>query len=120
MIGSVRSLEPIIPIQIMEASGQWWWFEAVLDTGATCDLTLPPAVIERLGLRWFDKSGAILAGETPIRCNVYDGEILWNGARRLVCVHELEGDPLVGNRLLEGHHIAIDLVEGGSVEITPL
>ena len=120
MIGSVRNLEPIIPVQILDASGQWWWLEAVLDTGSTCSLSLPPSVIRDMGLSWFDEGGAVLAGNRRLRCNLYVAHILWNGIRRRVHVHELPGDPLVGNRLLMGHRINIDLIEGGAVEVTPL
>lgn len=120
MIGTVRDLEPIVPIQVLDAHGQWWWFEAVLDTGATCDLTLPYAIIERLGLQWLQHGGASLAGGASVRSDLYAGEILWDGARQGIFINALEGDPLIGNRLLEGHRITIDLIEGGVVDVAPL
>lgn len=120
MIGTVRDLEPIVPIQVLDARGQWWWLEAVLDTGATCYLTLPMGIVDRLGLSWLQHGGANLAGGASIRSDLYAAEVLWNGERRTIDVNALEGDALIGNRLLEGHRISIDFLEGGAVGVAPL
>ena len=120
MIGVVRSSEPILQIAILGSRGQRWFVDAVLDTGATCELTLPSDAIRELGLRWKDRSIATLAGDSKIESQVYEAEILWDGDVRLIDVHEMDGNPLIGTKLLEGYRIEIDLIEGGAVEVTPL
>ena len=120
MKGQVRSFEPIIQIPVLGSRGQQAIVDAVLDTGATCALTLPPNVIRDLGLHWKERSFATLAGNVTVVSHTYLAQILWNGEIRSIEVHQLEGDPLLGNKLLEGYRIEIDLIEGGAVEVTPL
>lgn len=120
MKGVVRSHEPIIKVAVLNSQGQSWFVNAILDTGAVCELTLPAEVIRNLGLIRRDKVSARLAGDLEIMAGVYDGQILWDGHARAIVVHELEGPPLLGTILLEGYRIEIDLIEGGAVEVTPL
>ena len=120
MKGVVRSHEPIIQVPVLTSKGQSWLVDAVLDTGAVCHLTLPGNVIRKLGLIRKEQVSARLAGDVEVLVGVYDGQIIWDGVTRTIVVHQLEGQPLIGTKLLEGYCIEIDLIEGGAVEVTPL
>ena len=120
MKGVVRSHEPIIQVPVLNSKGQSWLVNAVLDTGAVCHLTLPAGVIRKLGWIRKDQVSARLAGDLEVLAGVYEGQILWDGVTRTILVHEMEGQPLIGTKLLDGYRIVIDLIEGGAVDITPL
>jgi predicted aspartyl protease len=50
--GVVRSDECRIRLKVKGVRGRQQEVEAVIDTGYTASLTLPPAVVTALGLRW--------------------------------------------------------------------
>jgi hypothetical protein len=47
-------------------------------------------------------------------------DLNWGGSWRSVLVYATGREPLIGARLLAGHRLQVDVVPGGSVEITPL
>lgn len=93
---------------------------AVIDTGFTGHLTLPPAVIERLHLARRGHGRAMLANGGFHVFDVYASTVLWNGQYRKVEVFEADPEPLVGMGLLKGHYLEIDVVENGAVRIESL
>jgi predicted aspartyl protease len=50
--GVVQAGEGRIRLKVKGRRGRELEIEAVIDTGYTASLTLPPAVIQALGLRW--------------------------------------------------------------------
>lgn len=71
--------ESIIPIIVRDANGQEHQREAVLDTGFTGWLTLPPDFIAALGLPWKELGAAILADGSQIYFDVYEATLIWDG-----------------------------------------
>ena len=67
--------EPVIPIILRDASGQVHEYDAVIDTGFTGWLTLPPDLITELDLVWRELGEAILANGSLAYCDVYDAKI---------------------------------------------
>lgn len=120
MKGFVRSLEPIVQIVVRGTNGQRWQINAVIDSGATCELTLSRQLIQDFGLKWTDRATALLAGDGSVTSEVYEAAIEWNGRVRPIVVHEMDGTPLIGMRLLEGFRVLIDVKEGGAVEVISL
>jgi predicted aspartyl protease len=53
--------EMVIKVPVRNSAGQEQEVEAVLDSGFTGSLTLPPSLIASLGLPWCSRSSAILA-----------------------------------------------------------
>jgi clan AA aspartic protease len=56
--------------------------ECVVDTGFEGFLTLPPAVVTRLGLPYVAPIDANLADNSLIVANVHQGIVIWNGVER--------------------------------------
>lgn len=94
--------------------------EAVVDTGYTASVTLPPAQITALGLRWQGFGRGTLADGSQCLFDVYEAEAVWDGQIRRVLVNEADTDPLVGMALLSGYQLRMEVCSQGKVEITPL
>ena len=109
--------EPIIRITVRDVNGQEQEREAVVDTGFTGWLTLPPAFITALGLPWKELGTAILADGSQIYFDVYEATVIWDGQPITFFVDESDSDPLVGMALMYGYDIFIENVDGGSVTL---
>jgi clan AA aspartic protease len=118
--GVVNSDEARIPLWVRGRSGQERQVQAVIDSGFTGALTLPPAVIASLGLRWRSLDRAILANGSTCVFQVFVAKIVWDGRVRTVLVAEADSDPLVGMRLLKGHELKIQVRAGGKVTVKRL
>ena len=93
----------------------------VIDTGFTDEISLPQAVISRLGLPLSGSADEfILADGTVGNYSIYAAHVVWHGQMREVEVVNLEGDPLVGMELLLGSNLNVDAMPGGAVTITEL
>ena len=62
--------EPVVTLSVQGPSGQSQEIEAVIDTGFTGFLTVTPAMVTELGLRYRSRGWATLAdGAGPARTN---------------------------------------------------
>jgi hypothetical protein len=61
-----------------------------------------------------------LADGSHARVDVHRAEILWDGSGLPVAVLAMDGRPLLGTALLNGHNLNADFVDGGPVVITSL
>lgn len=77
--------------------------EAVLDTGFTGHLALPPEVVTELGLPLLGSRRSVLADGSRIALDVHRAEVLWDGRRRLVEVLAARGGALAGMSLIWDH-----------------
>jgi len=89
--------------------------DCVVDTGFEGFLTLPSAVITKLGLHYLGQINAKLADNSNVATNVYLATILWNGVEKDVAVLGMGHRPLIGTALLEDYHLSIDFCDGGTV-----
>lgn len=113
--------EPRVTVHVADVSGNLHPFEFIVDTGFDGDLTLPLAVIRRLGLPYLRSGKAILAGNLEREFGVYGAEVSWNGKTVAAAALESEDNPpLIGMALLWGSRITIDLEEGGQVTVQDL
>ena len=94
--------------------------EAVVDTGYTEWLSLPPGVIADLGLRWRSLDRATLADGSECLFDVYVATVMWDGTERRVLVDEADTDPLVGMALLNGYELKMQVRSRGKVSIKRL
>jgi clan AA aspartic protease len=92
----------------------------VVDTGFTESLTLPPILVEELGLPRVDTSELELADGRIVVFPVHRAVVLWEGGERRVSVHVSEGGPLMGMTMLYGCNLNLDVVDGGHVRIEKL
>ena len=95
-------LEPRIELQVEDGAGQLYHVEAAIDTDYSGDLTLPPAMIPILALKWLHKRPFMLADGTIIHLDVYSGVVVWDGHARNVDVDVVGQFPLIGTKMLAG------------------
>jgi clan AA aspartic protease len=118
IIGAVdANLEARVPLFIEDITGQTHPLEAVVDSGYTGFLTLPPAQITLLGLQWLSQEKVMLADGSILMRDVYHASIIWDSQSRTVRVTAIDGSPLVGMKLLEGNEVRMKVIPGGLVHI---
>src|SRR6266851_3458559 len=118
--GAVKSDEPRIRLKLIGKQGQEHQVDAVVDSGYTGVLTLPPAVIRMLGLRRRSIGFAILANGSTCSFQVYSGKVVWDGEVRTILVDEADTDPLIGMKLLRNYEFKMQVRPGGKVTIKRL
>jgi clan AA aspartic protease len=118
--GVVKHDEARVRLNVKGERGRVQEIEAVIDSGFTGALTLPPAVIATLGLHWRSVDRATLADGSTCVFQVYVGKLVWDGKVRTVLVDEADADPLVGMRLLRGHELKMQVRARGKVTIKRL
>ncbi|HVC95720.1 MAG TPA: hypothetical protein VND64_18650, partial [Pirellulales bacterium] len=103
MTGLVNAdLEPRLLLTARAASGQPRDLEVVIDTGFNGFLTLPPALIAALGLRWLCRQQGELADGSLLAFDVYVATVDWDGRPRNVEVEAADAQPLLGMALMQG------------------
>lgn len=112
--------EATIRLVVIGPSGKQQEIEAIIDTGFTGFLTLPPVLIEGLGLSWLSRQPGILADGSVDIFDVYTVSVWWDGRLRVIEVEAAETDPLVGMSLLDGYTLRVDIRAGGIVTISAL
>ena len=118
--GVVKADEGRIRLKVKGLRGREQEVEAVIDTGYTASLTLPPAVVAALGLRWRSMDRFTLADGSECVFDVYVAKVDWDGKVRTILVDEADADPLVGMRLLRGHELTMQVRARGQVTIKRL
>ena len=120
-IGEVTAnKEAVIKLIVLGQNGVQQEIPAILDTGYTEYLKLPPQVIATLGLPYRYSLSMYLADGNPIRVRVFDGIVRWAGQERSIPVQETEGDILLGMSLLYGSRLLIDVLDGGEVTLNDI
>jgi clan AA aspartic protease len=121
IVGHVNSdREAVVSLAVQGAQGQIRQVEAVVDTGFTGLLTLPPEVIAELELPRRAQGRAVLGDGREITYDMFDASVIWDGRAYRIDVDEADTVPLVGMGLLENQELCIQVVLGGSVSIRAL
>lgn len=116
--GSVNAYrEASIHLVVRGSRGQEQEIKAVVDTGFTGFLSLPPALITALGLPFRRRGRAVLGDGSEILFDIYEATVLWDGQQRRVAIDSADTDPLVGMALLYGYELTVQAVVGGRVSI---
>lgn len=114
--GTVNSAyEAVVPLSLQSAAGQTWEIEAVVDTGFTGYLTLPPALVGELALPFVTSGRATLADGSEASFDTYAVTVLWEGRLQEVFADEADTTPLVGMLLMDGCDLTIQVRNGGRV-----
>ena len=113
-------LEAVVSISVHAPKGQSETLSAVIDTGFSGFITLPPDLIARMELPYSATESMVLANgsESPFR--IFKATVHWHGQRMAVPVHESDADALVGMALLYGSRLIMDIVENGPVRVEPI
>ncbi len=109
--------EAVVSLSFQGAEGRTREIEAVVDTGYTCLLTLPPALVDELELPFAYVGRAFLANDDEVEFDVHDVTGLWDGQPRRIRAAATGSTPLVGMLLLDGHDLNIQVRDGGRVLI---
>ena len=112
--------EATIHLMVVGPQGHQQEIEAIIDTGFTGFLTLPPMLVTTLGLSWLCRQPGILADGRVEYFDVYVATVIWDGQPRMLEVEAADTEPLVGMSLLEHHTLRINVLNGESVSITAL
>jgi clan AA aspartic protease len=120
IVGMVKGREPLIRLTICGFRGRRQEIEAVVDTGYTGWLTLPPTIIRSLHLPWRSFGRGTLADGSVSLFDVYQGKVLWDGRIRPIFVDEFDATPLVGMGLLKGFELNMQVRARGKVTIKRL
>ena len=112
--------EAILRIIMRDARDREHSYDAVIDTGYTNTLTLPPDIINALGLRWHRFGRANLADGSESDFNVYRGIIVWDGHSMTIDVDEMDAEPLVGMSLMYGYELLMPILDGATFTLRRL
>ena len=113
-------LEATIRLVVLGPQGQEEEIKAVIDTGFTEFLTLPPRLIHSLGLPWNAYTEGFLGDGSSRLFDVYLATAIWDGRARVIPVEASDTDPLLGMKLIHRYDLRIQAVEGGVVTLSPL
>ncbi len=111
--------EAVVSIRVVGPSGEATVM-AVIDTGFTEFLSVPPEIVDRLGLPFVTVMPMKLAGESEAGFDVHVVSVDWDGELRVIPVLKAEGAPLIGMALLRGFRLTVDGIDGGNVLIVHL
>ncbi len=109
--------EPVVTVVVQGQAGRTREIEAVVDTGFTGFLTVPPSLATELELDFRGTSRATLADGSEVTLPSYGVAVLWEGQPRYVEADAADATPLVGMRMLDGHDLNIEVERGGRVVI---
>lgn len=110
-------LEAVVRLSLRGPTGQVRDVDAVIDTGFSGYLTLPPTIAEELRLPFLSLGHAILANGEEETFNVYSVAVVWDGAAKFLEAGAMGLDLLIGMALLEAHSLHIEVADGGTVVI---
>ncbi len=121
IFGTVTELlDAIIALSVRSDDGRSQQLEVVVDTGFSGELTLPPSLVELMGLPWLCRQQGVLADGQLHTFDVYEATVVWGGEERSVEVESADIEPLVGMSLLAGSQLTIEVRPHGVVKIQPL
>ncbi len=119
--GSVNAtLESVVALNLRGPAGQARSVEAVVDTGFSRFLTLPPSVVTELELPFAGARLVILADGSDVALDAYAVTVLWDGRPREIVAYAADTTPLIGMSLLESHSLYMEVESGGRVVIETL
>jgi len=121
LTGSVSpNREAILTLTLRDSMNRDHRFDAVIDTGYTGSLSLPPSEIALLGLTWLKYGSGTLADGTQISYDVFEGVILWDGHPRAIQIASLAGGPLIGMSLMYGYELNLPVLDGATFTLRPI
>ena len=106
-----------LSLPILDGIGYEQVIDAILDTGFGGALALPHAQITSLQLPRLTE-GQVRLGDGRVEwIDYYEATVVWDGVEKIIGVHALDGDILIGMALLSGYELRARVVIGGDVQI---
>ena len=110
-------LEAVVRISLLAPDGQTTEVDAVIDTGYSGFLTLPPSLVTELDLPYVFSGRATLTDNTEVSFSVYSVTVIWDSKPLRVEADAVGSAPLVGMAMLDNHNLSIQVRNGGQVII---
>jgi clan AA aspartic protease len=110
-------LEAVISLTLRGPGGHEHTIDTIVDTGFNGFLTLPPALVQALGLTRVSRGRALLANGSLELFDIHGVTVIWEDKLRYVEADAVDAPPLVGMSLLEGYDLSIRVAAGGDVVI---
>jgi clan AA aspartic protease len=110
-------LQALLELMVVGPTSNQRLVDAVIDTGFSGHLTLPPSIISALNLIWLGREQGVLADGTVDAFEVYRAIVIWEGKPRFIDVAEVDAPSLIGMSSLERHVLNIEVYSGGAVSI---
>ena len=111
------SHEAVVALHLQGPEGRTRDIEAVVDTGYSGFLTLPPGLVAELGLPFAYLGQAFLANDDEVTFDVHDVTVLWDDQPRHIKADATGSTPLMGMAMLANHDLKIEVERGGQVVI---
>ena len=121
IVGQVNEFGPAILLKVFgagAATGMELGVSAIVDTGFSEEVSLPPDLVAALALPYDRDDRIELANGRFINVPIHEARIEWDGQTRTAYIHALENTPAIGMGLLRGCHVSMDGDIGGQVTIT--
>lgn len=109
--------EAVISLPLLGPAGATREINAVIDTGHSGSLTLPPTLVEELELPFKHRGRALLANGAVETFDVHDVTVVRDGRPRDIEVDAVGPSPLAGMLLLDSHNLFVEVTDGGRVVI---
>src|SRR5207248_10844779 len=113
-------LEAMVRLVVVGAGKSRRPIDAIIDTGLSGLLTLPPSTVASLALTWLGREEGVLADGRTELFDVFRAEVIWDGQMREIEVEAVDTTPLLGMAMLAGHEVKLRVVNGGEVSIAAL
>ena len=107
--------ETVLTLPLQGQAGHTLEIDAVVDTGFSRFVTLPPATVTELGLAFTGINRVVLADGSEVNFDVYGVTVLWDGQTRDIVAYAADTTPLIGMAMLDCHNLNIDVEDGGRV-----
>jgi len=116
--GSVNAArEAVVALELRGPAGLVRRADAVLDTGFSRFLTLPPSLVAELGLAFAGARLVVLADGSEVALDAYVVTVLWDGRPADIVAYAADTTPLIGMSMLDGHSLYVEVEDGGRVAI---
>jgi len=109
--------EAVVIVSLRGPEGRTREVNAVIDTGYSGSLTLPPRLVTELALPYVFSSKAILADDTEVGFRLHRVTAHRGGKLRHSEADAVGSTPLVGMALLDSHSLYVEVEDGGRVVI---
>ena len=110
-------LEAVVSIPVRGSEGQEREIDAVIDTGYSGNLALPPTLVAELELPFVIRSRSALADGTVVAFNVHGATVIWDGRSRYIDVDAVGVAPLLGMALMDSYSMFVEVTAGGRVVV---
>lgn len=109
--------EAVVPVTVRAVGGREISLQAIIDTGFSGYLTLPPEQVADLELPFVERRAYVLGDNQEREFDVHAVIVNWDGNDRGILTLSSDGPPTVGMALLYGFRLLIDVVDGGEVTV---